>query len=170
VDTDVEDRSTVRHRGRGDADRMTHLKDDELVPELSRQLGEPLLAASYARVDTVLGLTRLLSPLGNYLIARPAARAAAHRITERTEVPLDAAMILGLTDAALHVWRADPMLNRVGEHVGEVSLDRITELTVTPGRSWHPIRIVLTDGEKIEVEGRGAAHLLGSEYARLRAS
>ncbi|WP_203965094.1 hypothetical protein [Actinocatenispora thailandica] len=147
---------------------MTHLKDDELIPALSAQLGEPLLAAAYARVDTVLGLTRMLSPLGNYLIARPAARAAAHRITERTEVPLDAAMILGLTGTALHIWRADPMLNRVGEHAGEVSLDRITELTVTPGRAWHPIRIVLADGEKIEVEGRGAAHLLATEFERLR--
>lgn len=148
---------------------MRHLKDDELVPALSAELGEELRAAAYARVDTVLGPARMLSPLGNYLIARPAARAAAHRITERTDVPLDAAMILGVTADALHVWRADPMLNRVGEHVGQVALDRITDLTVTPGRSWQQVTIVLVGGEKIEIEGRGAAHLLAAAYRESRA-
>jgi hypothetical protein len=148
---------------------MRHLKDDELVSALSAELGQDLRAAVYARVDTVLGPARMLSPLGNYLIARPAARAAAHRITERTDVPLDAAMILGITADALHVWRADPMLNRVGDHVGEVSLDRITDITVTPGSSWQQVVIVLADGEKIEVEGRGAAHALAAAYRERRA-
>ncbi|HEY3507130.1 MAG TPA: hypothetical protein VGN37_30595 [Actinocatenispora sp.] len=149
---------------------MRHLKDDELVAALSAELGQTLLAAVYARVDTVLGPTRMLSPLGNYLIARPAARAAAHKITERTQVPLDAAMILGITADALHVWRADPMLNRVGEHVGQVALDRITDLAVTPGRTWQATVIVLADGEKIELEARGAAHALAAAFQRSRAS
>ncbi|WP_141579998.1 hypothetical protein [Actinomadura sp. WMMA1423] len=148
---------------------MRHLKDDELVPALSAETDRPLLAAVYARVDTVLGPARMLSPLGNYLIARPAARAAAHRLTARTDVPLDGAMILGITEDALHVWRADPMLNRVGEHVGQVSLDRVTDITVTPGRSWQQVAIVLAEGEKIEVEGRGAAHALAAAYRELRA-
>jgi hypothetical protein len=148
---------------------MRHLKDDQLVAALSEDLGETLHAAVYARVDTVLSPARMLSPLGNYLIARPAARAAAHRITERTDVPLDAAMILGLTDDALHVWRADPMLNRVGEHVGRVALDRITDLVVTPGRSWQPVVIALAGGEKIELEARGAGHALAAAFRERRA-
>lgn len=149
---------------------MRHLKDDELVAALSTELGQTLQAAVYARVDTVLGPTRMLSPLGNYLIARPAARAAAHKITERTQVPLDAAMILGITADALHVWRADPMLNRVGEHVGQVALDRVTDLTVTPGRSWQELVIVLAEGEKIELEARGAAHALAAAFQGHRAA
>lgn len=148
---------------------MRHLDDDELIPALSAELGQELHAAVYARLDTVLSPARMLSPLGNYLIARPAARAAAHRITERTAVPLDAAMILGITADALHVWRADPMLNRVGEHVGQVSLDRVTDITVAPGRSWQQVTVVLAEGEKIEVEGRGAAHALAAAYRERRA-
>ncbi|KAA9166787.1 hypothetical protein FPZ12_000850 [Amycolatopsis acidicola] len=148
---------------------MKHLKDDELVPALSAELRQELRAAVYARVDTVLGPARMLSPLGNYFIARPAARAAAHRITERTDVPLDAAMVLGITTDALHIWRADPMLNRVGEHVGRVSLDRITGITVGPARSWQKVTVLLAEGETIEVEGRGAAHALAAAYRDCRA-
>ena len=73
-----------------------HLKDDELVTSLSTSLGEELLAAAYARVSTALSVARLLTPIGNYLIARPAARAAAHKITEETSVPMDAAVIIGI--------------------------------------------------------------------------
>lgn len=170
MDTGVDDRSTADGRAGSDAFGMKHLNDDELVPALSTELGEELQAAVYARVDTVLSAARMLSPLGNYLIARPAARAAAHRITERTDVPLDAAMILGITTDALHIWRADPMLNRVGEHVGQVSLDRITDIAVAPGRSWQQVTIVLAEGAKIEVEGRGAAHALAAAYRERRAS
>jgi len=36
-----------------------------------------LLSATFARVPTAVSFTRLLTPLGNYFIARPAARAAA---------------------------------------------------------------------------------------------
>ncbi|MFI6349248.1 hypothetical protein [Streptomyces sp. NPDC050560] len=143
---------------------MRHLKDDELVPALSAQLGQELLAAVYARIDTALGPARMLTPLGNYLVARPAARAAAHRITARTDVPLDAAMVLGLTADALHVWSADPMLNRVGDHVGEISLDRVTDITVIPGRSWQQVTVRLAEGEKVEVQGRGATHALAAAF------
>ena len=72
-----------------------HVTDEDLIDTLSQGLpGGPLLAAVYARVDTAAGWTRMLTPLGNYLIARPAARAKAHQVTEETEVPLDAAMVL----------------------------------------------------------------------------
>lgn len=64
------------------------------------------------------GFTRMLTPLGNYLIARPAARAAAGKITEETGVPLDAAVVLGLSPDALQVWRADPMLDQVSAAAG----------------------------------------------------
>jgi hypothetical protein len=145
-----------------------HIKDEDLVSALSEPLGEQLLAATYARVNTPLGPARYLSPIGNYLIARPAARAAAHKITEKTDVPLDAAMVIGITEGALHVWQADPMVNQVGDHLGEVALTKITNLTVTPGRAWHHITITMDDGENIEVEGRGAAHSVATEFSRLR--
>jgi len=73
-----------------------HLKDDELVSALGGHADvSALLAATYARVTTAVSFTRMLTPLGNYFIARPAARAAAHHITEETDVPLDAAVVLG---------------------------------------------------------------------------
>lgn len=81
-----------------------------------------MLAATYARVPTSVGFTRILTPLGNYFIARPAARSAAHKITEATEVPLDAAVVLGLSADALHVWSADPMLDQVHDYLGHVPL------------------------------------------------
>jgi len=141
-----------------------HLKDNELVPALSSLLGEDLLAAAYARVGTALSLARLLTPLGNYLVARPAARAAARKITEETAVPLDAAVVVGITPAALHLWRADPMRNQVGDHLGEVPLTRVKEITVSPGRSWHPMTITLDGGERVELEGRGAAHAVANAF------
>jgi hypothetical protein len=141
-----------------------HLKDDELTSALSSSLGEDLLAAAYARVSTALGLARELTPIGNYLIARPAARAAARKITKETEVPLDAAMVIGITATALHLWRADPMLNQVGDHIGEVLLSRIAAITVTAGRSWQPMTITMEGGEHIELEGRGAAHAVASTF------
>jgi hypothetical protein len=141
-----------------------HLKDDELTSALSGSLGEELLAAAYARVPTALSPARLLSPLGNYLIARPAARAAAHKVTEETDVPLDAAVVIGISATAVHLWRADPMLNQVGEHLGAVPLSRITGIAVSPGRSWQPMAITLDGGERIELEGRGAAHAVASAF------
>jgi hypothetical protein len=148
--------------------RAMHIKDDGLVPELSESLGENLLAAAYARVNTALGAARVLTPIGNYLIARPAARSAARKITEKTNVPLDAAMVIGLTGGALHVWHADPMVNQVGDHLGEVPLAKIVGITVIPGRSWQHVAITMADGQCIELEGRGAAHALAAEFTRQR--
>jgi hypothetical protein len=74
VDAGINDWSTADGRGGSDAFGMRHLNDDDLVPALSAELGQDLRAAVYARADTVLSPARMLSPLGNYLIARPAAR------------------------------------------------------------------------------------------------
>ena len=96
-----------------------HLKDDELAAALGDHADvTALLVATYARVATAVSFTRMLTPLGDYLIARPAARATAHHITAETDVPLDAAVVLGLSADALHVWSADPMLDQVGEYSG----------------------------------------------------
>lgn len=145
-----------------------HLKDSELVPALSSSLGEDLVAAAYARVSTALGLARVLTPLGNYLVARPAARSAARKVTEKTAVPLDAAVVVGITAGALHLWRADPMRDQVGDHLGEVPLTRIKEIAVSPGRAWHPMAITLDGGERIELEGRGAVHAVASAFGQYR--
>lgn len=145
-----------------------HLKDDELVAGLADQVeGGPLLAAAYARVPTAVGFTRMLTPLGNYFIARPAARSAAHRITDETDLPLDAAVVLGLTSDALHVWAADPMLNQVHDHLGHVPLKELTAITATPGKSWQPLVLAFENGSSAELEARGAIHVLVAEYDRL---
>jgi hypothetical protein len=141
-----------------------HLKDDELVTALSTSLGEEILAAAYARVPTALSMARFLTPIGNYLIARPSARSAAHKITEETSVPMDAAVVVAITASALHLWSADPLLDQVNEHLGEVPLASIKEITVTAGRSWQPMTITLTGGEDIKLEGRGAAHMIESAF------
>jgi hypothetical protein len=145
-----------------------HLKDDELVTALSSSLGEELLAAAYARVPTALSMARFLTPIGNYLIARPSARSAAHKITEETSVPMDAAVVVGITARALHLWSADPMLDQVDDHLGAVPLASIKEITVTAGRSWQPMTITLTGGEVIKLEGRGAAHMIESAFKQYR--
>jgi hypothetical protein len=145
-----------------------HLKDDELVTALSSSLGEEVHAAAYARVSTPLSVARLMTPIGNYLIARPAARAAARKMTEDTSVPMDAAVVIGITATALHLWKADPMRNEVGDHLGEVPLSRVKDITVTPGRSWQPVVISLDGGERIELEGRGAAHVIESVFRQYR--
>src|ERR1022692_2440705 len=109
-----------------------HLKDEELVTGLAGQEGGlDLLAATFARVATAVSFTRMLTPLGNYFIARPAARAAAGKITKETDVPLDAAVVLGLSAGALHVWSADPMLNQVGQYLGHGPLERMTTIAAT---------------------------------------
>ena len=141
-----------------------HLKDDELVSGLAESDGLNLLAAAYARVNTAVGFTRMLTPLGNYLIARPAARAAAHTITEETDVPLDAAVVLALAPDALHIWSADPMLDQVHDYLGQVPIGRITAMTVTPGRSWQKLEIDLDGGHQIELEARGASYLLAEAF------
>ena len=104
----------------------------------------------------------------HYFIARPAARSAARNITAETDVPLDAAVVLGLSADALHSWSADPMLDQVGDYLGHVPLARVTSITVTPGRSWQPLTIALDGGHDISLEARGAAHQLAAEYDKLK--
>lgn len=147
-----------------------HAKDAELAAALTEQLGdEKIVAAAYARVDTALSPARMLSPLGNYLIARPAARAAAKKMTEETDIPLDAAVVFGVSDSALHVWAADPMLNRVGEHLGQIPLERITSIEVEGGKSWQPVTITMVDGKSVELEGRGSIHAVAAEFDKRKA-
>ena len=141
-----------------------HLKDDELVSGLAEQAGEPLRAATYARITTGASFAHWLTPLGNYLVARPAARSAASKLTEQTGVPLDAAMVLGLSDAALHIWSADPMLNQVHDHLGHVPLDRITAMSAEPGRSWQKVSITVEGDQQLDFEARGAVHALVAAY------
>ncbi len=146
-----------------------HVTDKQLASRLTEQLdGERLTQAVYARVDTAVGFTRMLTPLGNYFIARPAARAAAEKVTAETGVPLDAAVVLGLSDTALHVWSADPMLNQVHDHLGHVPLERITAMQVTPGRTWQNLTMTLDGGQTIELEARGASHALADEFEQRR--
>jgi hypothetical protein len=136
-----------------------HVRDEDLVETLSAQVDDgPLLGAVYARVDTAVGFTRMFTPLGNYLIARPAARAKAQQVTDETDVPLDAAMVLGMTAGAMHVWSADPMLGQVHDHLGSVPRDVLAGIDVGAGRSWQPLTLNLADGHRIEVEARGNVH------------
>ena len=142
-----------------------HLNDDELVTGLADQVeGGLLQSAVYARVPTALGFTRFLTPLGNYLVARPAARSAAGKATEESGVPLDAAVVLGLSPDALHVWSADPMMNQVHDHLGHVPLKRIAAMEATPGRSWHKVTLTLDEGQKVDLEARGAIHALVAAF------
>jgi len=145
-----------------------HLTDEELVTGLASQEGGlDLQAATFARVKTAMGFTRMLTPLGNYFIARPAARAAAGKITQDTDVPLDAAVALGLSADALHVWSADPMLNQVSQYLGYVPVERIIAIEATPGRSWQKLTITVQGGHRIELEVRGASHQLAAAFGQL---
>jgi hypothetical protein len=131
-----------------------HVADKDLTTSLAEQ-ADGLTAAVYARFETALSPSRWLGPLGNYLIARPAARTAALAAQERTDVPLDAAVVLGLTDAELHVWAADPMLSHVNDHLGSVPLERVAGVSAEVGKSWWPLKLELTDGESVEMSARG---------------
>jgi hypothetical protein len=145
-----------------------HVKDKDLVATLSQQPGAPrLIAAVYARVNTPLGFTRWLGPPGNYLIARPAARAAAHRDSARTDMPLDAAVILGLGEDALHVWAADPMLSQVHDHLGSLALERIEAIHAEIGKSWWPLTITLA-GEAVELQARGDVRIFVTAFEQQR--
>ena len=142
-----------------------HLKDDELVTGLASQVeGGMLQAAAYARVPTAVGFTRMLTPLGNYFIARPAARSAAGKATNETGVPLDAAVVLGLSRDALHIWSADPMINQVHDYLGHVPLERITAMEAAPGRSWQKVTLTLDEGHKVDLEARGAIDALVAAF------
>ncbi|UGQ13441.1 hypothetical protein LO772_07480 [Yinghuangia sp. ASG 101] len=148
-----------------------HAKDADLAEALTKRLdGETIAAAAYARVDTALGPARMLTPLGNYLIARPAARAAAKKMTAETDIPLDAAVVFGISDGALHVWAADPMLNRVGDHLGRIPLDRIASIRVASGKTWQPVTIGMADGKSVELEGRGPIHAVAAEFDKRKAA
>jgi hypothetical protein len=146
-----------------------HVKDKDLVATLSQQAeGSQLIAAVYARVDTPLGFTRWLGPPGNYLVARPAARAAAHRNTARTDMPLDAAVVLGLGVDALHVWAADPMLSQVNDHLGSVALARVAAIHAETGKSWWPLTITFTDEESVDLQARGDVRSFVSAFEQHR--
>jgi hypothetical protein len=132
------------------------VEDKDLVATLSQHTeGAPLTAAVYARVGTAVSFTRWLGPLSNYLLARPAARVAAHRDTERTNMPLDAAVVLGLGPDRLHVWGADPMLSQVHDYLGSVEFTRITAIHAETGKSWWPLSITFTADESVQLEARG---------------
>lgn len=133
-----------------------HVADKDLIAVLSKQdEGPPLSAAVYARVHTAASFTHWLGPLGNYLVARPAARAAAHRDSQRTDMPLDAAVVLGLAAEELHVWAADPMLSQVHDHLGSVELARIAAIRAQTAKSWWPLTITFASDESLELEARG---------------
>jgi hypothetical protein len=133
-----------------------HVQDQDLVATLSQQTeGVTLTAAVYARFETALSPAHWLGALGNYLVVRPAARASARRAGARTDMPLDAAVVLGITAEQLHVWAADPMLSQVNDHLGSVSLDRIAGIRTEVAKSWWPLTITLTDDESLELQARG---------------
>jgi hypothetical protein len=133
-----------------------HISDADLFSTLSTQTdAEPLRAAVYARVHTNASFTHWLGPLGNYLVARPAARHAAHETTDQTGVPLDAAVVLGLGAQQLHIWSADPMRSDVADYLGSVDLERIAGVTTEPASTWAPLEVKLADGQSIELEARG---------------
>ncbi len=133
-----------------------HVDDKDLTAVLSGQLQPGSLAAAvYARIETAASPARLLGVLGNYLVVRPAARAAAAHATERTDLPLDAAVVLGLGGGELHVWSADPMRSQVDDHLGSIALERIAEIAAETGKSWWPLTIDFADGESLRLSARG---------------
>jgi hypothetical protein len=148
---------------------VMHLKDDELITGLADHGdNEPLHAATYARVTTAASFAHWLTPIGNYFIARPAARSAAGKMTEQTGVPLDAAMVLGLSDTALHIWSADPMLNQVHDYLGHIPVERISAMHAEPGRSWQKLTITIEGGHALQLEARGSIHTLVADFDQRR--
>lgn len=148
-----------------------HVEDKDLAGALSDQTGgEPLAAAVYARMETAASPARWLGPLGNYLIVRPAARAAAHRETEKTALPLDAAVVLGVAGDQLHVWSADPMLSQVKEHLGSLALERIAGMSAEAGRSWWTLTLRFAGEEPLELSARGDVPGLVAAYERGRSA
>jgi hypothetical protein len=142
-----------------------HIEDRELVSTLTEQTkGGPLLGAVYARFDTPLSFTRWLTPLGNYLVARPAARAEAAKTSGETGVPLDAAVVFGVSATDLHVWSADIMLSQVNQYLGAVPRDQIAKVSTTAGKSWQGLTIAMANGSTIEVEARGGVHAFVSAF------
>ncbi len=133
-----------------------HVKDKDLIETLSGLEGGPTIeAAAYARMNTAVGASRWLGPLGNYLVARPAARAKAHAATERTDLPLDAAVVLAVGGGELHVWSADPMLSQVHDHLGAVALSEIADASTEPSKNWWPLTLRFVDGDEVALQARG---------------
>lgn len=148
-----------------------HIADKDLVSVLSQQPDiPPLVAAVYARVSTPAKYSRMLGPLGNYLVARPVARAVAHHETERTDLPLDAAVVLGLAPGALHVWSADPLLNQVHDHLGSVDSQRVTAISAEIGKSWWPLTITFSGDESLELQARGDVSGFAAAFDKHRAA
>lgn len=113
-----------------------HVSDKNLVTDLSEQIKDgPLQGAVYARFSTGWSFGRWLTPLGNYLIARPGARARAHDVSEQTEVPLDGGMVLGVGTEHLHIWSADIMLGQVHKHLGAVGRSAIAKVELGVAKS-----------------------------------
>lgn len=79
-------------------------------------------------------------------------------------MPLDAAVVVGLSSDALHVWSADPMINQVHDYLGYVPLERISAMEVIPGRSWQKTTLTLDKGQQVELEARGPIHALVAAF------
>jgi hypothetical protein len=142
-----------------------HVSDQDLVSTLSGQISDaPLLGAVYARFDTSLSFARWLTPLGNYYIARPAARNEAQKISNDTGVPLDGAVVFGVSKNELHIWSADPMLSNVDDYLGAVPRSEIKSVTTSPGKSWQKLQFALENGHTIDVEARGGVHAFVSAF------
>src|SRR3954469_16140647 len=142
---------------------VMHVADKDLTTALAEQ-ANGLTAAVYARFETALSPSRWLGPLGNYLIARPAARAAGLAAPEAARVAPGGAVVLGLTDAELHVWAADPMLSHVNDYLGSVPLERVAGVSAEVGKSWWPLKLELTDGESVEISARGDGRAFGGAF------
>jgi hypothetical protein len=41
-------------------------------------------------------------------------------------------------------------------------------MTVTPGRSWQKLSIILDGGHQIDIEARGASHALAAAFDQLK--
>ena len=53
------------------------------------------------------------------------------------------------------------------EYLGQVPVGRIAAMTVTPGRSWQKLSIVLDGGHQVDLEARGASHALAAAFDQL---
>ncbi|GLY92333.1 hypothetical protein Airi02_102610 [Actinoallomurus iriomotensis] len=149
-----------------------------LVAGLERKNGWTL--AEHAGAVSPDGMQRLLrradwdidgvrDDVRDYVVEHLGDREGVLIVDEQTEIPLDAAVVFGVSDSALHVWAADPMLNRVGEHLGQIPLERIASIKVEGGKSWQPVTISMADGKSVELEGRGSIHAVAAEFDKRKA-
>jgi len=144
---------------------MARITDDVLTTTLSKSItGPPLQGAVFCRFRTAFTAANYLGPLGMYMISRPAAASKAAEVTKETGVPLDSAVVFGVSSEALFIWSADPMLSLVKSYLGSILRSKIATVTTTPGTSWQQICVELKDGGKIEVEARGGVHAFVSAF------